>query len=96
MDYDRYEIMDRVLKVLLRLSVIWVLLACIGAIPYSEIGQIIVGIICLLNYLKGSFESEAKRMFLSLGILFGMLTLYWIYTWTGFNIIEIIIDKIIY
>ena len=70
---DKWRYFDNIWKVLLVLGTIYSVLSFIGSIEKDEIGLLIVGIICVINYLRASFESDTKRIMLSIMLMTALL-----------------------
>lgn len=70
---DKWRYFDNIWKTLLVLGTIYSVLSFIGSIEKDEIGLLVVGIICVINYLRASFETETKRIMLSIMLLTALL-----------------------
>ena len=60
---------DTFWKLLLLGGAIYCAMGFVGSVEKTEIGLLVVGIICVVNYFKGSFETDSKRVVFSILLL---------------------------
>lgn len=70
---DKWMISDTVWKILLGGALAYVLLSFFEYVEKTEFGLLLVGIICVVNYMKASFQTEPLRTLTSIVLLGAVL-----------------------
>lgn len=70
---DNWKISDTVWKILLGGATAYVLLSFFEYVDKTEFGLLLVGIICVANYMKASFQTEPLRTLTSIVLLAAVL-----------------------